>query len=735
MELFDRQTIFGCVRMGRTMADAAILQGQPLTGEQRQWWREARLLADFERAEKKKAIGEAGFSPQSMPLSGAERKRRHLEREASIDDALDAALDAIDWRRRSLASRSLHNFLRLYCMEPMSRLLDYPPVGDLVKVVHDMQRGISDDSVPYHIRMPRGEGKSALTKGAGGWAAATGTRKFIVVFSAARPDAVQIVDDILMVLLNSEKFAADFPEIALPLRMIGGSFKRRQFYNGHPTAMVCRTGRLVLPTIIAKRDFPQLGIKAGQPFPSSGTIFDARGFSGHARGMAKGAARPDLLILDDLQHEGDAANEETVRKNAEHIRKGILNMGGRKRIAAVMTSTPIEPGDLSEEFASDPEWRTRTYRAFKSFPTDWAERGMDGLWGSYIRIYRHAVAHGDPNPTRPANEFYKANRAAMDAGASVISRHRFDRKTQLSAIQAKMDKLFQIGPVAFEAEYQMKPRRHQFVFELTAQTVLDRVRKGLAPATIPQGFDFIAAATDINPSYALTTAVVAFDRDRTALVVWHWIDPISIDDTVNDTVFVQRIYDALAAHGRVIAASKIPINGWGIDASGKQFQAVTAFAPNAQSLCGIPAIAMTGRNSMKFNPFVRSRVRDAVNNTVLCAEKAANRQWLVFNADLFREAMQLSWATETGAPGGLSLFDGGVSHDDFAEQVSREKLRAKRSRPDGRTEYDWKTADPHDFGDCVTMCYAIAAASGIAAAGMGNSIPKKRKRYRYVNPS
>ena len=72
---------------------------------------------------------------------------------------------------------------------------------------------------------------------------------------------------------------------------------------------------------------------------------------------------------------------------------------------------------------------------------------------------------------------------------------------------------------------------------------------------------------------------------------------------------------------------------------------------------------------------------------------------------------------------------------ELAEQVSREKLRAKRSRPDGRTEYDWKTADPHDFGDCVTMCYAIAAASGIAAAGMGNSIPKKRKRYRYVNPS
>ena len=623
--------------------------------------------------------------------------------------------------------------MRAYCMEPFSRLMIDPPDGPLVKIVHALQRGIGDAATPYHIRMPRGEGKTAFMKSAAAWAAACGVRHYITAFSAARPDAVQIVDDIFAVFLSSEAFAADFPEIAIPLRAMKGSYKRRQFYNGRSTAITRRTGRVVLPYIVAKRDFPQIGVAAGQPFPAAGAILDARGFSSHARGAAQGAARPDLLLLDDLQDEDEAKSPDTVKKNAERIRKGLLNMGGRERIAAVMTSTPIEPGDLSEEFAADPAWRTLTFRAFRAFPTEWSERGMEGLWGSYCRIYRHAVASGDPNPMRKATEFYRANRAAMDAGAEVISRRRFDRKTQISGIQAKMDKMFEIGLPAFEAEFQMKPRRRQYAFSLSAATVLSRIRKGFDPRTtpLPPGFDFIAAATDINPSYALTTAVTAFDRDRTAIVVWHWIDPIQIDDRVNDTAFNQRIYDALAAHGRTIHASGLPINAWGIDASGKQFAAVTSFAPHARELCQIPACALTGRNSLKFNPFVRSRLRDAINDTVLCGERDTGRRWIAFNADLFREAMQRSWATETGAPGGISLFDGGILHEEFAEQVAREKMKTKRQLADGRTEYTWDERDPHDFGDCLTMCYAVAASEGIAAGGRLPPVSLKRKRrYR-----
>jgi hypothetical protein len=40
---------------------------------------------------------------------------------------------------------------------------------------------------------------------------------------------------------------------------------------------------------------------------------------------------------------------------------------------------------------------------------------------------------------------------------------------------------------------------------------------------------FVAAATDLNTSYAATTAVVAFKPDMTAVVVHHNILPCNID--------------------------------------------------------------------------------------------------------------------------------------------------------------------------------------------------------------
>lgn len=660
-------------------------------------------------------------------MSAAERKRRHLEKEAAIDAKLDAAIRGINWTRRRRASASVLNFMRTYCMQRGCALIDTPPCGTLVKILHEMQRGASDESIPYHIRMPRGEGKTAFTKGTVAWAIATGRRHHLVAFAAARPDAVRIVEDVIAVLSLSDNFAADFPEIALPIRLIGGSFKRRQFYNGVSTRMERRTGWFVLPSVKCKKAVPELGIGKGELFPSSGAIIDARGFSGHSRGASRGSSRPDLILLDDLQDEEDASNPDTVKKNAERIRRGILNMSGARKAATIMTSTPIEPDDLSELFARDPQWRTRTFRALRSFPSDWTERGMDGLWGSYIRIYRRAMADGKGNPAKLATEFYKSNRAAMDAGAIVISPRRFDPSVQMSAIQAKMDKFFEIGPAAFDAEFQMAPRRHQFTYVLTAQTILMRVRQGMAALSAPTGFDFVALATDINPSYALTTAAVAFDRDRTAVVIWHDIHQIRLDDTINDTAYSQEVFNHLAELARRFKALGIKANAWGLDAGGKQFDAVLRFAQFGKDYSGIPACAMLGRSSRNFNPMVRSRIRDALNETVLCSDPQKGK-WIAWNADHYRESMQRAWATETGGHGGLSLFDAGIDHSEFAAQVARETLRSKRNLPNGKIEYQWKTDDPHDFGDCLAMCYAIAGSEGISGGSTLPPVKAKKKR-------
>ena len=101
------------------------------------------------------------------------------------------------------------------------------------------------------------------------------------------------------------------------------------------------------------------------------------------------------------------------------------------------------------------------------------------------------------------------------------------------------------------------------------------------------------------------------------------------------------------------------------------------------------------------------------------------------DADMHRETAQRAWLGDVGAPGGLSLFDGnGTRHADFAGQIAGEILEYKVTLQDGRTDYHWRTIGrKHDFGDAVTMCYALAGRFGISAGGFE---PQKQKRRRKV---
>ena len=97
------------------------------------------------------------------------------------------------------------------------------------------------------------------------------------------------------------------------------------------------------------------------------------------------------------------------------------------------------------------------------------------------------------------------------------------------------------------------------------------------------------------------------------------------------------------------------------------------------------------------------------------------RRWLAWNADAYKERAQLAWSAEIGARGGFSLFDGGANHSKFAAQVANERLKEKTklkgSNGEERWKYEWKTKEPHDYGDCLAMSRALAANEGLTADG------------------
>jgi len=724
--LLDRETIYGIVEDGKfTRSEAVVLQdNQPLTKEQRQWWSEATLLkkanADKRRERKRNIDALAtGGGEDAGPMSGAERVRKHNILKAAIDDVLDDAMTRINWRRRRKCEASLLEFVKTYGIDEGAFLEDRPaPLME--QILDEMQIAIDDSSVPYHIRVARGHGKTSYAKLGCAWAAATGKRHFIIAVGSNTANANNIVSDLFTFFQESPKFAHDFPEIALPLASLNGVHQRAhsQTYRGKPTKITMGVGGLTLPTI--------------EGAASSGCIIQSVGFATSARGKVKGKRRPDLLILDDLQSDDMAGNAERVVAAAEHIKKTFLGLAGhKKKIAAVMTSTPIEPDDLSEVFARDPSWKTTTHKMVLSWPKAWkTEDEAKDLWGQYRDILRREITKGNKKPHVVANKFYREHFDAMNDGAVVLNPRNFDSSTELSGIQHAMNILIRDGQDVFDSEYQMCPRRHAFAFDISANLIVRRVRRGVAKGTLIDNAVFTAVATDINPSYALTTAWASFDVQRSCLVGGYGITRMHVDDSANDTEFHQQVFDALARTAEQIRAYGVKFNAWGIDAGGKQFQPVTRFASMCEAQYGVKAVAMTGRAGRNWNPNVRSKIRAAINSTVICRDERTGFKWMAWNADEYKESAQRAWFAEPGSPGGCSLFDGDANHTDFATQIANERLVDKKPLPGGLGfAYAWKTKEPHDYGDCMAMLYALAGADGLNGDGCRTVQKHKRRVY------
>ena len=64
------------------------------------------------------------------------------------------------------------------------------------------------------------------------------------------------------------------------------------------------------------------------------------------------------------------------------------------------------------------------------------------------------------------------------------------------------------------------------------------------------------------------------------------------------------------------------------------------------SLVKIPACTMLGKSAYNFNPFVKSRLKNAIGRTVLCGDereqlkRSSGKRWLNFDSDFFRDAVR-----------------------------------------------------------------------------------------------
>ncbi|MFR7272456.1 phage terminase large subunit [Streptococcus pneumoniae] len=225
-------------------------------------------------------------------------------------------------------------------------------------------------------------------------------RKFIVVLSETHDGSRQFTDYVNNQLKDNEKLREDFGEL---------------MSDGRDN----------------KKDNADKFITKNNIMVASGST------QKQLRGMRFMNARPDLIILDDLESEKNTNTPELRQKNLTWYTKTVNPLGDPKRTGFIYMGTLVNPNGLLPYVMNRADFQSKRYSAIVS-PPDKVD-----LWEEYERIYRDI---DNPDRLAEAEAFYFSNKDEMDKGVSVLWD---DRMPYYKLIQEKVN----VGTRAFNSEY------------------------------------------------------------------------------------------------------------------------------------------------------------------------------------------------------------------------------------------------------------------------------------------
>ncbi|MCF0232215.1 MAG: hypothetical protein HUJ63_08120, partial [Enterococcus sp.] len=452
---------------------------------------------------------------------------------AAIDKKLDEARSKINWERRKEAETDPVKWINTYCI---GFFLDDPPPPKGEEIIREMWCALNDKIRPYMVLQSRGSGKTSYVESVLMMAIATGVHNYCVLISQNATSAQSLLNDIFGIVLDPSPFSEDYPDLCLPFQLCNGSYRRKQSYLGVQTDIQKCASKLI---------FPRLKNPDGTEVKTSSACIETKGITSGIRGMKHGTKRPTCVILDDIQDDETAYSSVQVEKLLSIINKSVLNLGGKGKISVLQTATPICPDDLVEIISKDKNWKTTVFPAFIKWPKDIEENPKDGLWAQYFKIF------DDENTTDSGHskslEFYVKNREKMDAGADVLNPNRFKKEDgHVSAIQALLEKKHQIGDSAFFSEFQMQPKRFDYVVDINPRKVFKKINIAVNKKSVPDGFLTTYLTMDLNTSYGITYNIVSFRPDSTSVVIAHNIYKCQIDQALNELQYNQTVYDKIS---------------------------------------------------------------------------------------------------------------------------------------------------------------------------------------------
>lgn len=416
------------------------------------------------------------MASKKFKVKDAARKRRQR------DDANDIGKipEVKNAKRRERAVSDFEFFCRTY----LPGIFYRPWSRDQRRIVDGIQSIISGGGQKAYA-MPRGEGKTSLAKAGATWATMTGQRRYTVFLGSSSTKAAELLDFTKTALLSFDIFHDDFPEVCYPIRHADGKPARakNQTFKGASTHLEWTASAIAMPVIPGSA-------ASGSALESYGIFAGYRGLS---RTTVDGKSlRPDLVIIDDPETDELAASPTQCKKLLELINGAILGLAGiGNPIAVLMPCTVIQRGDAVDQLLDrklNPHWRGDRTKMLYTFP------GRMDLWERYRDIRDDGIRAEDGGLA--GNEFYAANREAMDEGADPGNPER-KNANELSAVQHAMNHFFQ-NRSAFFAEYQNEPEEEQSdTPKLKPENVMAKVNK-LGRGVVPVWASAITAYIDVQ---------------------------------------------------------------------------------------------------------------------------------------------------------------------------------------------------------------------------------------------
>lgn len=586
---------------------------------------------------------------------------------------------------------------------------------------------------------PRSYGKTTRSANEATFAVLTGRRRFVLIVASSVEKAKDIIDGIKTELQNNQRLARLFPNtcaaFAHAANLRAASVKYQTIGN-LLTNIKVGDDRIIFPTVPGE--------------PSSGAVIMVRSRD-NVRGTivkvksgdeAGRVLRPDLVIMDDIQTEQDADNPETVRKLVKLIKKAILRSGRLgKRIDAIMTITPQNPGDLATHFMeNEPGWEVVRYQMLTKRPSQKAEE----MWlGEYRELLLNYDKHKRGDKIRAqleALQYYKDNKEAMDEGAEVSWDWAFgwaeEPQTEISTLQACYNIICEESEDVFETECQCNVRGHTTMQGVMAslkemRNKISAFEHGIAPEStahivchIDVGGWLLAYTVCASPQILQPNVIDYGTWPQTA---GHRYSKTSYPRVNIQTVYAdyptpeERMRMALidlithltSQRYRKPTGLPMSIGLIGVDARWNRDEVFKVCREHHQRAILIPQMGASVRaRDVPINDRIQS---NAIERHFYCSTLPArdhSGHILYVDVNFFKTQVHKGWMTRTGATGSINMYIPNYTgeHEFFFESQLREVPEKDFYEKEQRTVVVWNTdkaSVENEFFDNLTGCLAL----------------------------